>query len=415
MSNVKFNLKDKNTEKSLIHLIMYYEKHRLKMSTGLSIETKYWNEAKQRAREIRGYDDFEFINSRLDKLSAKMNLLFNEMTKDGVFPHPSELKQAFIKLKDNPIKKSYRKSLWEYFEDFIDDKRKQVSDVRDYHNSLRKHLLAVEEKIGYPLAFAHLKENGEFKEYWSDYLTGEAINSKGEYGLSINTVGKQNKNLKVFLNWCFDKEICTRFSIKHFVTESEDIDSVYLTEEELLRLEKLTLSDKDSIVRDLFLIGCETALRFSDFIRLNTKYIRDNKLYFQPKKTRNSGARPVVIPVSKRFQNIIDKYDGKLPSYSDKMVTDFNKTLREICLKANINDDIIIYRTKAGKNIEESKSKYELVSSHTARRTFCTLKYLKGLDTHIIMKFSGHKSERSFMKYLRIDAEVAAEKYADFF
>lgn len=265
------------------------------------------------------------------------------------------------------------------------------------------------------MAFAHLKENGEFKELWIEYLKYEAINSKGEYGLSTNTVGKQNKNLKVFLNWCFHKDICTRFSIKHYPTETEDIESVYLTEKELTAIENLSLSEKDSIVRDLFLIGCETALRFSDFIRLNTKYIRDNKLYFQPKKTRNSGVRTVIIPISKRFQGIIDKYDGQLPNYSDKMVTDFNKTLREICFNANINDEIIIYRTIAGNNIEESKQKYELVSSHTARRTFCTLKFIKKVPPQVIMKFSGHKTERSFMKYLKLDAELVAEEYADYF
>jgi hypothetical protein len=33
----------------------------------------------------------------------------------------------------------------------------------------------------------------------------------------------------------------------------------------------------------------------------------------------------------------------------------------------------------------------------------------------VIMKFSGHSSERSFLKYLKLDAEVVAKKYKAFF
>ena len=64
---------------------------------------------------------------------------------------------------------------------------------------------------------------------------------------------------------------------------------------------------------------------------------------------------------------------------------------------------------------EITKAKWEMVSSHTCRRTFCTLKFLKGMPAMAIMKFSGHKSERSFMKYLKLEAEVTAKKYREYF
>jgi len=31
------------------------------------------------------------------------------------------------------------------------------------------------------------------------------------------------------------------------------------------------------------------------------------------------------------------------------------------------------------------------------------------------MKFSGHKSERAFMRYIKLDAEIVADKYNEFF
>lgn len=69
----------------------------------------------------------------------------------------------------------------------------------------------------------------------------ETLNAKGEKGMSLNTVGKHNKNLKVFLNWCFDNGICARFSLKGFPTLMEDVDNIYITETELERLMQLDI------------------------------------------------------------------------------------------------------------------------------------------------------------------------------
>jgi integrase len=67
------------------------------------------------------------------------------------------------------------------------------------------------------------------------------------------------------------------------------------------------------------------------------------------------------------------------------------------------------------RNILGGIKKNELVSSHTARRSFCTSKFLKGLPASVIVKFSDHSSERSFLKYLKLDTEVVAKKYKAFF
>lgn len=80
-----------------------------------------------------------------------------------------------------------------------------------------------------------------------------------------------------------------------------------------------------------------------------------------------------------------------------------------------MNDEIKFYREVAGDKLMITKKKFEEVSSHSCRRTFCTLKFLKGMPAQVIMKFSGHKSERSFLKYLKLDAELTANKYGEFF
>ena len=70
--------------------------------------------------------------------------------------------------------------------------------------------------------------------------------------------------------------------------------------------------------------------------------------------------------------------------------------------RAKIDDNVVHYRTEKGLRVEYDYKKYELVSSHTGRRTFCTLKMKENVPIGLIMSVSGHKSYKSFFKYLKI-------------
>lgn len=212
-------------------------------------------------------------------------------------------------------------------------------------------------------------------------MMNNAINSDGEVGFIINIIGKQHKCLKTFLNWLFDNDYHPSFSLKHLPTHMEDIEAVYLKEEEVERLEALDISDpSERAIRDLFLIGCETGLRFSDCSRLNRDMIVENQLRVNPKKGQGfNRAQRLIIPISERFRKILNYYNNDLPIYPGYRVAEFNKKLREQCEKAKINSSRVILKKKRGKTVEIFKPKYELVSSHTGRRTFCTLKFLKGM------------------------------------
>jgi integrase len=83
--------------------------------------------------------------------------------------------------------------------------------------------------------------------------------------------------------------------------------------------------------------------------------------------------------------------------------------------KAEINVNQVIEYRKRGQIHEISLPKWQLISSHTCRRTFCTLKFLQGMPAHVIMKFSGHTTEKNFLSYLKLDAEINADKYRNFF
>lgn len=418
MTLINFYLRDATSKnETLIYLIFNYDNQRIKVSTGFSILPLYWNKKTHRIRESIEFPHHADINEKLEDQSRIILKLYHNYRSQGTIPESDSLKKEFKEAQENPNRVVVAKSFWDHFENFIEYKKRELGDVRDYTNSLRKHLLATQKKFGKELSYAAIKNlNSGFIECFEKYLTYEALNSNGEKGLSTNTIGKQFKNLKVFLNWSFDRDIVARFSIKHLVTRTEEVDNIYLTDKEIEKLAALSLvSEQEKIVRDLFLIGCETALRFSDFTRLAKEHIRDDEIHFRPKKTEGSANNKVVIPISSRLDKVLKKYEYSPPSFESGNVTEFNKIIRRIAEKAKIDSDVVITKKIAGKTSEITYKKFELVSSHTCRRTFCTLKYLDEMPAQIIMKFSGHKTERAFMRYLKIDSELAAKQYRRFF
>lgn len=418
MSAIKFNLKNKQSNSdSLILMIIHVEGNRIKLSTSLNIEPKFWNDKKQRVKALIEFPDHAKINAELKAMEDKMTNLLQGYVDQNYTPDAATIKQDFFS--ESEITKGRRrvKSCWVYFEEFVVEKRKTNPDVRDYDKALRKHLLKTEERMGKQISFEMISNSkSNFVEVWKNYLAFEAPNAIGEPGLSVNTIGKQNKNLKVFLNWVFDQNIHPKFSLKPFPTVTEEVDNVYITEEELKRLENLDLEIKfEQEVRDLFLIGCETAFRFSDFIRIDKDLIREGKIHFRPKKTENTGNNLLIIPISSRLQRVLDKYDNVPPRYDANRITLFNSTLHLICKKAKIDSNIIHFKKRNGVTQKEIKKKYEEITSHTCRRTFCTLKFLNKMPAQAIMKFSGHKTERNFLKYLKLDVQLTADTYAAFF
>ena len=407
MAKIRFNLKRLYAKnETLICLIMNYDNERLKLSTGISINPKQWNSKQQRAKELMLFSNHREINLKLETQSAVLLKVYNEiLDRDGFVEKPI-LKKEFLIAMKSPKTKKRKKKFWDYFEEFINYKKEELGEIKDYNNSLRKHLIATEGRLKRRITLSDIKVfDSPFNLKFKRYLTSEAINSRGEQGLAINTIGKQYKNLKVFMNWCFEKEYVDRFSMKHLKSVTEEVDDVFLTEDELFLLTNLKLTNvTEKIVRDLFLIGCETALRFSDFTRLEKEHIANNEITITTKKTK----RKVVIPIFGRLETILKRNNFCLPKFNGNS-TDFNKVIRQVCKKAKIISDFIKSRTINRVNIQEARQKWEMVSSHTCRRTFCTLNYLNGVPAITIMGVSGHKNELSFLRYLKIDAKMSAD------
>ena len=192
-------------------LIFNYDNKRIKLSTGYSVPPKYWNKKTQRVREVMEYFGSTEINEGLEELSRVILKVYNDHLKIGVTLSAERMKEQVMQLRESPKHLLSTSVFWNTYNDFVKHKRDTLRVVKDYHYSLRKHMLAGEKIYGSPLNFSMLKNrpNG-FIDVFDHYLTYTALNAKGEKGMSVNSIGKQYKNMKVFLNWCLIRKIQVR-------------------------------------------------------------------------------------------------------------------------------------------------------------------------------------------------------------
>lgn len=190
-----------------------------------------------------------------------------------------------------------------------------------------------------------------------------------------------------------------------FKVSDEDSCAVYLTLQELEWIESLPLNRDSAQVRDIFLIGCFTALRYSDYSRLSEDNFCDGMLHI---KTRKTGAY-VTIPVHPVIHHIIERNKGYGFLKYNNSQQNFNKVIKNVCKRAGICQKILVERTEGFKVVRKLVPKYQLVSTHTARRSGATNMYLAGIPPFRIMLITGHKTESAFYRYIRIQKEENAK------
>lgn len=261
--------------------------------------------------------------------------------------------------------------------------------------------------------------NEKFYNDYVDFLTSKKRSVKMVNNIEVNetrqytnnTIGEAIKALKTMISDVKGLDV----DLKEFYVISEDVDNVYLNEEELQKIKDLDLSEQPTLdrVRDWFLLLSWTGSRFSDIEKIDPANIKNNMITYRQQKTN----KKVVIPVHNVVNEILQKYNYQMPKAIS--LQNFNVYIRQVCKLAGIDGNESMTRTVGGKLVTETKPKYELVSSHTCRRSFCTNMYRRGFDTLMIRSISGHKTDKSFLKYIKVSedehAEMMAQKWSEIY
>ncbi len=260
---------------------------------------------------------------------------------------------------------------------------------------------------GYPLAEVDMN-------WYRSFVKRAELGGSEKEGLSKNYIGKLVKLVKSVLRFAEaqGESVHQAYRTREFKVLTEEIAHIYLPEAEIGSLSALDLSDSESLsnTRDLFIVGCYTGLRFSDFSKLSEDDIRsyDGVRMFEVRSQKTD--RRVSIPIHPVVEAIMDSRNGHLPPFQNDQL--MNRNLKVLGERAGLVESVEIERTEGGKRRRERRPKHELIQTHTARRSFCTNAYLKGLDTLDIMAISGHKTETSFLKYIKVTREQRAKRIA---
>lgn len=186
--------------------------------------------------------------------------------------------------------------------------------------------------------------------------------------------------------------------IESFTESSEHRRIITLTSDEIMQIESLSnLSPSLENHRRWMLIGLNVGQRVSDLLRLKSDQVRiaEEGLYidFYQKKTRKAITVGTKHPLLIRWLSNFD-----LRSISDQA---FNRGLKEVAKKAGIDDSIEGYKMNSSTKRRSLGlyPKYQLLSSHSLRRSFATLYYGK-VPTPLIMEITGHSKESTFLSYI---------------
>lgn len=223
-----------------------------------------------------------------------------------------------------------------------------------------------------------------------------------------NSVGKYIRALKVMLNEAKREGVNTENAYNEFHVFNEEVDNIYLDENELKILKDVHLKSSPHLdrVRDWFLLLAWTGCRFSDLEKIARTDIKDGFITFRQQKTNAK----VTIPLHPVVLEVLEKYNYVMPnSISNQKFNDF---VKEAAKLAEIDSPEVITKTIGGVLKSVTMPKYDLITSHTGRRSFCTNMYKRGLPTLMIMSISGHKTEKSFLKYIKVRQEEHAAMMA---
>lgn len=444
MATVKFSVRGKG-EFSQITL-RYVNSKIIDERVGINIYVNpiYWDEKKQRIKNVLAVPDRDEINEKLGKLalfvlgkgntdysnSEDLNKLWLERTIAAFFKRPDgELKKA---PEPHKIYLSDFATFWleekAPLHKVSATKRMSQRTIRQYKSSgiepLKKYEAQRTDADGNKLGKIRLKDiSNEILDNFSEFLTSE--------GYAMATTQKIIVRIKFFCKRAdaMNFEVSRGYVDRVFAAPTPDEEKTnymapYLPYKEIDDVYNLNLKGfkRLDLARDNWIVGLWTGLRVSDFLtRLNYDNIIDGIIEIKTQKIGNW----VAIPIHPMVEAVIAKYNGQLPPNMNEV--EFNRHIKVIAKKAGLTQKMMgavnkVVDEKTGKRrkVIGLYEKWELVGSHICRKSFATNLYMdRALDVkkETIMVICGWSSEQQMLDYIKVTnrehAEILGEKWRE--
>ncbi|MBP7498564.1 MAG: tyrosine-type recombinase/integrase [Chryseobacterium sp.] len=422
-----FILKQKNPRSQIYIRFWNGRIYDAKTKTGLAVLYDDWSEKKQKVKpkSILSVEDREDVNNKLENLEKYVCNKYNHEYNNGDVIAADWLKNTVKDFFNRPSDLKAEKVFFvDWIKSFVETAPKRLhkgnnlseSTIKKYNTTLN-NLINFESEKGKRLRFEDITLN-----FYFDFVDYCRNNLK----LGINTIGTRIKAIKFFCRQIDLEGLPISQHYKHpdFVAQEEKATDVYLTTAEIQKVFNYDFSDMPYLdnARDLLIIGLNTGLRISDFMRLDLSHIKDDTIRIKAQKT----GKTAEIPINEQIERTLQKNGGKLPrSISEQK---FNEYLKEIGEKVGftemvhgakmdcINEDEAKIKgvKKLFRKVSGTFPKYELMTSHICRRSFATNLYGQ-IPTPVIMAITGHATETQFLTYIKKTAAENAEVLRNFY
>lgn len=313
-------------------------------------------------------------------------------------------------------------------------KRKSTSKIKDgslkSYRGLLAQILAYQKKRHRVVDWDDV--NFDFYNDYKHFLI--------EKNYAPNTIARHIKDMKTILYAAKDLHYTTRddFMSSKWSADREDVDNVYLTSQRIKELAAFDMSDykamkgrvelyakddeeKKSLIhalkrdiyrqklneaRDIFVMGCLTGQRVSDYKRIKEDMIEtiigeDKFLHLRQEKT----GKDVYVPYTDEMDAILKRYNGVLPKVFDQHL---NERIKVIGLLMGWTEPAGLEEHRGLMRYTSQKRFCDAIKTHTARRSFATNAYKAGVPLSAIMAVTGHSSEEMLKKYLKLGSKERA-------
>ena len=419
----------------------------------MQVDIKKWIECSKTERKMANFLDSMNYTHKIQEIENGLKVLkkYHKCTKEeveklieNIVLH--DVREEMIKKEETKSKLECekRKRFREYAQRYI--KEMECGERRTIKNKLYTkgtihHWKQVVDKVldfhkKYPFSWDDI--NQALINKFITYLENDLLNK--------TTIQKLMKDFKKLIKDAETEGIHENFRARNLnytieVEESDKSTEVYLTTEELQGLYDMKLTGTDEMVRDIFLIGCFTGQRVSDYGRIEPEWFGTTRngvkvIRLQQKKTGNRVTVPIV---GNQLETLLKKYNYCVPRISD---AEIDRSIKDSCERLSLSipslavkektilkkhEKIALYTAKDGGRrmfeINEKgeciKPKWAMVASHTARRTCITNMYLAkkpdGSAKYTLaerMSVSGHKTESEYIKYIKCSLDEVAEMVA---
>lgn len=372
MVRIRFQLdKPKSLVPTVIMVSVRYGKdsERIRFSVGESIEPNKWDSTRQRAK--RGYRHEKHLSDWLGHVENTIRDAYHclRYSENGI---AKAVLRAEIDRRLHRKEAKELPTIWAAF-----DLHQEAHTATFAAGTLAEYRVIKQHLLAFDTAYS-------LRLSW-DTITLPYLSKFADYLISVRevnnaTLWKVFKHLRAFLRWIEENQaIPVNPDYKRFTRKSlprgESSQKIYLTPEELERLWTLDLSNEERLqkVRDAFLFHCYTGLRYGDGQALRPEHYdrKGNFLRLVTGKNR----KEILVPLHPRAKEVLERWEYRLPRITNQK---FNDYLKELCQIIGMDSREIVVAYSGSKRIEKSVPRWELVGSHTAKRTAVTNLLLSG-------------------------------------